>query len=312
LKLDKNFLIIIIASILVYSAFVVISDLDVFNQKIINFKTEYLPIILILVPCGWMFAFLRWRILLKNIGLKIKLRDDFLIYFSGYSLAISPGRLGELLKAQLLKNKYNTPIKKSAPLVLVEKIYTLIGIVSVSIVGLWISHIALYITLVGISILVIIFIVIFKRKNFLKLLRKLSRFKFASKRIESIADSYEIIRNSFKPNVIILCSLLSITHWLIESVGVYFIFLSLGINIIDYFTVVFSYSSSILIGALSFIPGGIGVMEASFAGLLSTQNVDFSLALTATIFVRIFTLWYGVVAGFVALKFVGNITEFKS
>ena len=72
------------------------------------------------------------------------------------------------------------------------------------------------------------------------------------------------------------------------------------------------YSSSLILGAASFIPGGIGVTEGSIAGLLTLNGVDISIAFVLGILIRIFTLWYGVLVGFVALKISGGLTNNSS
>ena len=58
-----------------------------------------------------------------------------------------------------------------------------------------------------------------------------------------------------------------------------------------------------------FRSGGVGVAEGSIAGLLNLSGINLSVALALGILIRIFTLWYGVVAGFVALKISGGLSD---
>ena len=90
--------------------------------------------------------------------------------------------------------------------------------------------------------------------------------------------------------------------------GVYFVLLAFGIDIIDYFSVVSIYASSLILGAASFIPGGLGVAEGSLVGMLNAQGVEISMAFVLVVLIRIFTLWYGVIAGFISLKLSGGLT----
>ena len=69
-----------------------------------------------------------------------------------------------------------------------------------------------------------------------------------------------------------------------------------------------TYATSIILGVASFIPGGIGVSEGTLIGLLSLQGLTISSAVSLTIFIRIFTLWYSVLIGFVALKLSGALS----
>ena len=66
--------------------------------------------------------------------------------------------------------------------------------------------------------------------------------------------------------------------------------------------IISSYSISLVIGALSLIPGGIGVAEASLVGLLTLQDIEFSDAVVAVVLIRLFTLWFSTISGFITLK----------
>jgi uncharacterized protein (TIRG00374 family) len=94
-----------------------------------------------------------------------------------------------------------------------------------------------------------------------------------------------------------------VIYWLIESIGVYFVIVSFGFDSINYFDVVSIYSSSLILGAASFIPGGIGVTEGSLIGLLNYQGIPLSTSFVLVVFIRFFTLWYSVIVGFIAFKF---------
>ena len=51
------------------------------------------------------------------------------IYFSGFALGVIPGKVGDLIKSQLLKTNFNISRTVSAPIVIIEQIYTIIGFI---------------------------------------------------------------------------------------------------------------------------------------------------------------------------------------
>jgi uncharacterized protein (TIRG00374 family) len=57
-----------------------------------------------------------------------------------------------------------------------------------------------------------------------------------------------------------------------------------------------------LVGALSFLPGGLGGTEASMVALLMLNNVAQSQAVAATVLIRLATLWFAVALGVIALS----------
>ena len=64
------------------------------------------------------------------------------------------------------------------------------------------------------------------------------------------------------------------------------------------------YAAGMLVGALSFIPGGLGSTEAAMVVMLSLLGMDVSSAIAATIVCRVATLWFAVALGFCAFAAV--------
>ena len=308
MKLDNRIYVVIIATISLYFIFLVISDLGEVYAQLNKMDTSYLPIILLLIPLCWIVLFTRWNLLLKNSNVYVPVKDNLKIYLSGFALSITPGKVGELIKSQLLKNKFGIPREKTAPIVLVEQLYNIIGIIGVSILGLWYFEFGAHIILIAASLLVIILILISSKRLFEKFLTLLSRIKFLSQYTSAFSNSYDVLRKSTRGWVVVYASALSIAFWLIESVIAYFVLLSFGVNHIEFLSVITTYTSSIILGVASFLPLGIGVVEGSLAGFFTLQGVDVSVALTLVIFIRIFTRWIAVSVGFVSLKLSGGFS----
>lgn len=307
MKFNNLFLIIIVGVIGLYAFFLILSDYTTLSTKIIKFKTELLPIILLLVPCGWIMLYIRWNLLLKNSDIEIPGRKNLEIYLAGFMLSITPGKVGELLRSQMLKTKFDIPRTKTTSLVLVEKLYDLLGAVAISLSGIWLFHEAGYVIIAALVLLAFLFILISSRILFDNFLKWFGKFKIMSKFLLPLSESYEVIRNSTRGKVALFSSLLSISYWLTTSLAVYFVLLAFGITI-NYLNVVSTFTASLILGAASFIPGGIGVAEGSLVGLFSLQGIEVSTALILVILIRIFTLWYGVAVGFIALKTSGVLS----
>ena len=308
MKLDNRIYIVIIATIVLYFIFLVISDLGEVYAQLNKMDTSYLPIILLLIPLCWIVLFTRWNLLLKNSNVHVPVKDNLKIYLSGFALSITPGKVGELIKSHLLKIKFGIPREKTAPIVLVEQLYNIIGIIGVSILGLWYFEFGAHIILIAASLLVIILILISSKRLFEKFLTLLSRIKFLSQYTSAFSNSYDVLRKSTRGWVVVYATILSIVFWLVESVIAYFVLLSFGVNHIEFLSVITTYTSSIILGVASFLPLGIGVVEGSLAGFFTLQGVDVSIALTLVIFIRIFTRWIAVSVGFVSLKLSGGFS----
>tara|TARA_B100000809_G_scaffold238725_1_gene259729 strand:+ start:468 stop:1409 length:942 start_codon:yes stop_codon:yes gene_type:complete len=303
MKLDNRLILVLVAAIGIYAIFLFMSDFNIISEKISNFKIYYLPLILLLVTVSWIPLIIRWQFLLKTSEIYIPFTKSILVYLSGSALQITPGQIGELIKAQILKTGFNIPRTKTAPVVLVEKVYDLIGAIIASIIGIIILELEIYLIIFAIFVLALIFFFIYYKPAFEFFLKQIIKMKFFSKYTENILESYEIIKKITTPQIAIRSISLSITYWFIVSIAVYYTLLAFDIDILNYLKVLSIFTTSTILGAITFIPGGIGVTEGSIAGFFTLEGINMSTALVLSVMIRIVTLWYNVSIGFIALKF---------
>jgi len=308
MKIINKLIIIVIAVVGLYATFLIASDINTISDKLSSFKIEFLPIIISLVTSGWFVMFARWHLLLINSKIFIPKKSSFIIYLSGIALSIIPGRIGELIKSQLLKTKYGVPRSKTVPIIILEQLYTLIGLVIISFFGIWFFELGAYVLGFFSAVLIFAFILISSRTMFNKLISVLEKRKFTSKFVEPLSSSYDTIKKSLRGPIVFYASALTVVFWLLEAITVYFVLLSFGIDYIEFLMVIPTYTTSLMLGFLSFIPMGLGVVEGSLASFFSLQGIEVSLSLALVVIIRLFTRWYGVAVGFVALKLSGGLT----
>ena len=309
MKIGNKILIVVIAVIGLYAAFLIASDINTISSKISDFKIEIIPIILLLVTSGWFVLFFRWHLLLRNAKIFIPVKDSFLIFTSGFALTIIPGKVGELVKSQLLKTKFGIARSKTIPIVILEQFYSAIGIVTLSFFGIWYFELGVYVLGFFTAALVFVFVLLSSRKAFNKIVTLLEKRRFTSKFVEPLSSSYDAIKNGIRGPITLYASGLSILFWLIEAISIYFILSAFEVEAIGFLTIISTYTTSIMLGILSFLPIGIGVVEGTLTSFFTMQGIDVSLALTIVVVIRLFTRWYGVSFGFIALKLSGGLTN---
>ena len=198
MKIINKIIIIVIAVVGLYATFLIASDINTISDKLSSFKIEFLPIIISLVTSGWFVMFARWHLLLINSKIFIPKKSSFIIYLSGIALSIIPGRIGELIKSQLLKTKYGVPRSKTVPIIILEQLYTLIGLVIISFFGIWFFELGAYVLGFFSAVLIFAFILISSRTIFNKLISVLEKRKFTSKFVEPLSSSYDTIKKSLR------------------------------------------------------------------------------------------------------------------
>ena len=317
MNLINKILIVIIAIVAFYAIFLIYSDLNLVKDRLGEFKIEFLPHIIGLVVLGWFIIFYRWILLLKHSDIVVPTRENFFIFMAGFALSIIPGKIGELIKSQLLKTKFDISRTKTAPIIVLEQLYNLIGIVVISCIGLGLMiifnieffEISNYVIICAAIVLIFILGVISSKKTFQRIFLKVAKFKFISKYELSFETSHDILKNSLSGKFLVISTILSALFWITEAIVVYLVLLAFDVNILEFTTIIATYTSSILLGVVSFLPMGIGVTEGSLAGFFTLQGIDLSLALTIVVFIRIFTRWIGVGLGFILLKMAGGTSS---
>jgi len=308
MKLDNRIILVLVAVIGIYAIFLFTSDFNLVSEKITNFKISYLPLILLLVSTSWIPIFIKWHLLLKNCEIDIPLRKSIAVFFAGIAFEITPGQIGSLIKSQLLKTSSNIPRTKTVPIIVAEKVYDLIGAIPASIIGIIILGMDFYLIIIAILALAVIFFFMFYRPASEIFFKRVTKTKFFSKYVENISEFDKIVQKSTNVKAATVCILLGVTYWFIISTAAYYILMAFDVNILDYLTVLAIYTTSILLGAISFVPAGIGVAEGSIAGLFTLNGIDVSTALILSVMIRVLTLWFSVSVGFIALKFTGGLS----
>ena len=309
MKFYRNFLLVVVSMIVLYVVFLIVSDFNVIREKIFDFKTDYLPIILLLAPLSWVIVFFRWHLLLKNSNIIIPKKENFKIYMAGFAMSVTPGKVGELIKSQFLKSKYGVSRKNTLPIIISEYFYHMVGVLVVSILGVYYFEFSLYIIILTSALIITTLTIISSETVFKKFVNLISKRNFLKKYVSSISDSHIILKKSTRGKIFIISSGLSIAFWLTEVLIVYFVFLSFNILNFEFFKIAAIYTTSLILGMLSFLPMGVGVVEGSLAGFLNYEGIDISIALTLVILIRIFTRWYGVIAGLIFMKLIGGFSK---
>ena len=178
--ISKKIILVIISAVIIYSIFLFISDGKIIYEKFQSFDLKFIPIILIMVVSGWGILFVRWNILLKNQSIILPTRQSFLIYLAGFALAISPLKSGELIKAELIKNKFEISRTKTVPIIVMERFYDILGTVFVAVIlGSFFLNISFLPVILGVAALTVaIFVVIYVKSVFNFITSKFLRFKF--------------------------------------------------------------------------------------------------------------------------------------
>jgi uncharacterized protein (TIRG00374 family) len=254
----------------------------------------------------WNYAlrFVKWHMYLHRLRIAIAFADSLGIFLCGLSMAITPGKAGELLKSVLLRRRAGTPLTTSAPVVLAERLTDGLAMMGLAATGLILYRQAVP----PILALLVVFLAIismsqapFVRTRFVPWLQTHPRLR---QRADEIGRLYASARLLLAPGPLITAVCIGLVSWSGECLAFYLVLHGLGIG--TGWTVLvqaaFVLAVSTLVGSASLSPGGLGSAEASSAALLvAVTHTQLTNAVAATLLIRVCTLWFGVCVGLVSL-----------
>jgi uncharacterized protein (TIRG00374 family) len=256
-----------------------------------------------LAALNYLLRFLKWELYLRRLGVRIPLGDSFGIFLSGFSLTVTPGKVGEVLKSYLLREAHGVPMARTAPIVVAERLTDLVALASLALIGVGalaggerVAWVAL--ALVGVAVACVA-----SEKLAHAVIDLVGAMPGVGKLAPKLREFYGSTKTLLHPTPLVLATLLSIVAWLCECVAFWLVLRGFAGTDASLKLCTFIYATMTIAGALSFLPGGLGVQEIGMVKLLIAQahGVSEPTAAAATFITRLCTLWFAVVIGVVAL-----------
>ena len=300
MKITKNKSIYVIFGIVcLYIVIVLYSDVDKISEHFMKANILFLLLVLPIEISAFFVRSIRQKVLLDAIGVNISFMSNLKIFIAGLSMTITPGGSGGIIKSHFLKKNFNYSTSKTLPLVFVERFHDFLAVNTIIIFSLFFFYLwQSFVLVLMSSIFLIIIFSLMRKKNILRIfLIKMKNIKFISKLIPSLefSDSLVLLNTSKTTGK---AWIISVFSWLIEIFSAYLIFRSFGIDlhIIEVGQIVYT---SILIGALSFIPAGIGFTEGSIITLMMAKGYELSVVSAMVLMLRMLTIWFATAIGFI-------------
>lgn len=302
----------VVLGVLVYVAAVLYVDVGRVRDALSGYAWSMVLLALVLSSVNYLLRFWKWELCLGWLDVRgagpedapsLSYRRSLLIYLAGLSMSVTPGKIGEVLRSYLLRSTDGVPFSRTAPVVVADRLTDLVALVVLSLVGISEHREYLPIALVTLGLVAGGVVVLGTPRLCRGLLVGLTRLPGARRlaaRAELLVDSSAAV---LRLRALVVLSALSVLGWGLECVGYWLILRGfLGVEA-SLSLCTFLWSTTTLIGALSFLPGGLGATEGSLAVLVArlAHGVTQPIALASTILIRACTLWYGELVGGIAL-----------
>jgi len=306
-KLLRRTLYAIAAGVVLYVAAMLYFDVGPVRDTLVGYRWGYLAAAFGLSSGNYLLRFAKWELALGWLGVRqdapgLTRTRSLVIYLAGLSMSVTPGKVGEVLRSTLLKASDGVAFTRTAPIVVADRLTDLIALVVLSLLGIaeYPEYIPIMVATMG---LVVVGVVVLGSPRLLQgtltLLGRVPGLRRVAHRAEPMVHSSAALLTLRR---LAALTVLSIVGWGLECVGFWLILLGFGVET-TLIQCAFLWSAGTLVGALSFLPGGLGATEGTlvYATGRLVAGATQPIAMAGALLGRLATLWYGELVGGIAL-----------
>lgn len=313
----------VIFSVIVFAAVGLYGQLDNVAAALVSIEWWWvLPAMMVLSFLNYIIRYLKWQYYLKRIDVHLTNKDSFSVFLAGFTLTTTPGKIGEAIKGYFIRDINGTPIAKTVPVVVSERVTDLLALVLLAMIGFGIGvntgDQLLTVLMLG-GVVLVAAIVLSQKTFYQKILKRFTSIGPLKRFQESFDDIENTMTQTLGPKPLVLSTAISVPGWFMECLELWLLLslLSGGVlpsllptSLVLLLQATFVHATASIIGAVSFLPGGVGTYEITSVALITfLLGIPVARASAATILIRVVTLWFSVIVGFVALGFVTRSTR---
>jgi glycosyltransferase 2 family protein len=254
---------------------------------------------------NYVLRVVRWQMYLRRLGHDLPWRFVTLTFMAGFAFTLSPGKLGEMVRARYYQPR-GIPLAQVSGAFFVERLLDLLVMILLAVVVLadlqdYRSFLWVAIGLVGGLLAGIVVVPWGRVAGALQRQERAgapSAVRHAASGVARMLDSAQIF---LSPGLLASGLLLGLVAWGAEAVGLKLVADVLMPGQLSYTGAMGCYAIAIIVGALSFLPGGLGSTEAVMAGLLVARGFAKPQAILLTLICRLLTLWLAVLIGWLSV-----------
>jgi len=302
-NLRRTLLLTVLVGIVLITAFALVGDARELGTTFRQFEWWLIVPILLLTVWNYGWRFVKWQMYLRVLGVDLPAGLSARIFLSGFAMSLTPGKVGELVKAIYVRRATGTPVNRTSAVVAAERITDALAMLILAAVGA--TEYAYGRPLLAVvAVLGVAGILLLQRPELLiGQIERVAGLPLLGRVVVHARAFIDASGTLFRPGVLVRAVALGVTSWSGECVAFFLVLVGLGVDASPRLLLVatFILAISSLAGGASMIPGGLGVAEAGIAGLLvltlKDDGMTHATAAAATIVIRFATLWFAVILG---------------
>lgn len=281
----------------------VYADAQQLMASITDFSVHTLIAVLSLTALNWALRFMKWHGYLRILQTRPRLSDSLWVFVAGFSMGVTPGKFGEVLKAWLLHERSNIPVTTTASVVIAERLTDFIALVLLASFGVYATGYGAIVMGVACAGSILSIAILSSPSLSIRIIRMTANMPVLNRLTDKLEALYRATAALVRPGPLVLALIVSVAAWGCECYGFYLVLSGISDAPPQLSTCTFIYSFATIFGAITLLPGGLGTTEGSLVGLVHTvfAMAPKQVAGAAALIIRFCTLWAAVLVGLLVL-----------
>jgi glycosyltransferase 2 family protein len=295
----RPWLLLLVAVALLAAVLTLAGDLRGLGDSLGEVQWTWFAVALGLSLTNYVARWVRWQLYLRHQRIAVPLASSVIVFGAGLSLAITPAKLGELAKSYLLREMHGVPTARSAPIVIAERVTDLVALIVVAVIGVAIYGVAPGLVASAAGLIGFGLVLLAWPRPAHALIERCTRPAKLRRLRAPVVAMYDDLAILCRPRQLAMATAIAIPAWMCECLGFGLILHAFPATEVAMGIAIVIYALTTIAGALSFLPGGLGVTEGTMTLLLvkSAIRITSTTAVAATLLTRFATLWFGVLVG---------------
>src|SRR5262245_3413637 len=259
----------VVVGVAVYVGFSIWAGGRRVGEALAAFHWRWAALACLLAAANYAVRFLRWQYYLRKVGVTtVRAGDSLQVFLAGFALTVTPGKLGEAVKAVLRRGSHRISMAKTAPIVIAERVTDLVALMLLALVGGVGRDVDPRLLLVGAGLVVAGLVVVSVDPIAKAAIAIAGRLPLLRRIAHRLDDAHAHTAILLAPKPLMIATALAMVSWFFECVAFWVVVRGFPGAHIELLRATVFYAATTVAGALSFLPGGLGVTEAGMLALL--------------------------------------------
>ena len=303
--MNKNFrwlVFTIVITIVAYGFWIAYQDHEEIYAAIGKIGVQGFLFLCLFSSFNYAMRYLRWNYLLKQLGDEVGFQEGVMCYISGFALTTTPAKAGEALRSLYFKRRQGIGYPHTLSCLLAERIMDALASLLLGTMALYFfENVRWFGAAFTACFLVVVFFIIY-HELLIRLLDRLRviKLKIFNRLLDAVPVFLARAKQLFRPGPFSAGLAIGLIAWSAEGIAFAWLVGELGgqASPLLYISI---FCIALVVGALTFLPGGLGSTEVVLYMLTVATGLGGAEALTATLLIRLATLWYAVFLGLLSI-----------